>query len=52
LEAEKNNLIREMQSTISNMANEIKDLKLTANWRSTLSALRKTRGLQEGETYF
>ena len=42
-----------MQSTISNMASEIKGLKkLTANWRSTLSALRKKRGLHIGKNIF
>ena len=49
LEAEKNNLIREMQSTISNMASEIKGLKKT---NSQLEEYIKCLEKEEGFAYW
>ena len=48
LETEKNNHINEMQSTFSNMANEIKDLKET---NSQLEEYIKCFGKEEGFAY-
>ena len=48
LETEKNNHINEMQSTFSNMANEIKDLKET---NSQLEEYIKCLGKEEGFAY-